>query len=100
MSAPLATKTDPSAKLDWGISWAKDIAENAPGTTITTATLVSIVPATAVLVGGISHNADSVTWRLSCAAVPPGTDVSVTVHVVFSTGEEDERTRTVRVVQR
>jgi hypothetical protein len=99
MSAPLATETDPSAKLDWGISWAKDFEENAPGTTIVSATLVSITsPAT--LIGGLSHDADSVTWRLSAATVPPGTDVSVTVHVVFSTGEEDERTRTIRVVQR
>ena len=97
MSVPVSTSQDPQAALDWSMDWSKLLAANG-NATITNATAVSdTVGAT---VTGTIHSGTVVTWRLACPTIPAGTKVGVTVHVTLSTGEEDERTRYVRIAQR
>lgn len=96
MTVPVADSQDPQAVLDYSIDWSKPLAANG-GATITAATVTAPSPA---VISGTTHDDTSVTWRLACSAVPVGTDVPMTAHVTFSTGEQDERTRTIRVRNR
>lgn len=105
---------DPNAVLDWTMDWSKQLksmnktraavdlgispdqvtdtqlatwlAANT-GTTLTTATVTC--PTTGVTIGNQTPTETAVTWRITLTGVTDPT-ITCTVHVTFSTGEQDE----------
>lgn len=86
-------KQDPSAILDWSMDWTAQLAANG-GATISSATVVCSNEHADV--SDISHNNTVVTWRLAVEGITTGA-LTHTVHVVLSTGEQDERDMTITV---
>lgn len=93
---------DLSAKLDYTQDWSQMLTANG-GATIASCTVTAAVVAPG---GGTatvtkSNTTTTVTYRLTTSAVTgiPCT-VDVVVHIVLSTGEEDERTDHIQVTSR
>lgn len=115
---------DPSAVLDWTMSWAKQLTAidkarasvdlgidpddvtdallatwrtTHTRTTVTAATVVS-VPSTGVTIGSVTPATTAVTWRLTTSGVAVGTTLTLTVHVTLSTTAQDERDMIIHVL--
>jgi hypothetical protein len=87
---------DTSAVLDYTQDWGPILAANG-GATITSCTVTPTNSATTTK----SNTTTTVTYRLTTAAVTNvPANVDVVVHVVLSTGEQDERTDHVSVTSR
>jgi len=87
---------DPSAILDYTKDWSAELALNG-GATITDATVTADGGATVTK----SFTDTVVTYRLTTAGVSVVPSyVNVVIHIVLSTGEEDERTDRVQVTNR
>lgn len=114
---------DPSATLDWTMSWAKQLTEidiarasvdlgldpeditdalladwrtTHARTTLTAATVVC--PTTGTTITSVTPAATAVTWRLATTNVPLGTTLTLTVHVTMSTGAQDERDMLIHIL--
>lgn len=87
---------DVSAVLDYTQDWSAILTANG-GATISSCTVTATGGATVTK----SNTTTAVTYRLTTAAVTPVPSVvDVVVHVVLSTGEQDERTDHVQVTNR
>lgn len=88
---------DPAAILDYAVDWSAELTANGSAT-ISSCTVTG--PAT-VTITSATHTTTAVTFRLAVAGVTTVPSVvSIVVHVVLSTGEEDERTVRVQVTNR
>jgi hypothetical protein len=90
--ALVADPQDPQAKLDHTVDWSADLSA---GVTITSATV--ICPTPGVTITGPVHDDSTVTFRLGPCALTQSTWIDCIVHIVLSTGEEDERTLRVQI---
>lgn len=85
---------DPTAKLDYTQNWAPQLAANG-GATIASHTVSATGGATILQ---SSRTTTTVTYRLVTSGVTTvPSEINATVHVVLSTGEEDEHTDTIQV---
>jgi hypothetical protein len=93
-----AYRQDPAAKLDYAQDWGPMLAANG-GATIASHT---VTPSGGITISASSHTATVVTYRVVASAVTPvpSNAPAATVHVVFSDGEEDERTDTFLIANR
>lgn len=87
---------DPTAIRDWTEDWTSSLG----AATISTATVTAPVIPTGASIVASSNTTTSVTFRLNVSGVAAPAWVGVKIHIVMSTGEEDQRTFWVQVTNR
>ena len=83
---------DPDAKLDYAWDWTAWL------TTDETITMATVLPVTGLTIESVTHAAGIVTAWISGGTL--GQDYSVTCRITTSAGRIDDRTISIRVVQR